>query len=68
MKTSKPTSSTIADFCERWGISEVTFYRHRPEMPTVIRLGGQNRIPDKSENDWLAAKVTEAQTPAVKAA
>lgn len=64
----KPTSSTIADFCERHGISEPTFYRHRPEMPRAIKIGGQWRIPDKSENEWLAAKETEAQSMAPRAA
>jgi len=65
MKTSKPTSSSIADFCERHGISEPTFYRHRPEMPRAIKIGGQWRIPDKSETEWLEAAY---QSPAVQAA
>ena len=68
MKTSKPTSSTIADFCERHGISEPTFYRHRPEMPRAIKIGGQWRIPDTSETQWLTAKEAEYQSPAVQAA
>ena len=67
MKTSKPTASTIADFCERYGISESTFYRHRPEMPKAIMLGGQWRIPDKSEHEWLTAEEAKYQSPAVKA-
>lgn len=59
MKTTKPTSSAIADFCERHGISEPTFYRHRDEMPKQIKIGGQWRITDKAESAWLAAKETE---------
>ena len=61
MKTSKPTSSSIADFCERHDISEPTFYRHRAEMPSAIKIGGQWRIPDKSETAWLTAKENEFQ-------
>ena len=68
MKTSKPTSSTIDDFCARHGISETTFYRHRPEMPRAIKIGGQWRIPDKSENEWLTAKETEFASMATRAA
>ncbi len=58
MKT-KPTSSSIADFCERHGISETTFYRHRDEMPKQIKIAGQWRIPDKAEAGWLANKEAE---------
>ena len=68
MKTSKPTSSTIADFCERHGISEPTFYRHRPEMPRAIKIGGQWRIPDKSETEWLTAKESAFAATASRAA
>ncbi len=59
MKSPKPTSSPIADFCERHGISEPTFYRHRAEMPKQIKIGGQYRITDKAETEWLASKESE---------
>ena len=67
MKT-KPTSSSIADFCERHGISEITFYRHRAEMPRALKIGGQWRIPDKTEAEWLSAKESEFQSMAPRAA
>lgn len=63
----KPTSSSISDFCERHCISEVTFYRHRDDMPQAIKIGGQWRIPTKFEDEWLAAKEAEF-TPDNKAA
>ncbi len=63
----KPTSSSIADFIARHGISEPTFYRHRGDMPRQIKIGGQWRITDKAESEWLAAKEAEF-TPANKAA
>lgn len=66
MKT-KPTSSSIANFCVRNDISEPTFYRHRDDMPRQIKIGGQWRITDKAESEWLAAKEAEF-TPANKAA
>jgi len=58
MKT-KPTSSSIADFIARHGISEPTFYRHRDDMPKTIMIGGQWRITDKAEAEWLTAKEAE---------
>ncbi len=63
----KPSSSSIADFCGRHNISEVTFYRHRDDMPKAIKIGGQWRIPGKAEDEWLAAKEVEF-TQANKAA
>lgn len=65
--TTKPTSSSIADFIARHGISEPTFYRHRQEMPKTIRIGGQWRITAKAEGEWLAAKEAE-HNPAQPAA
>ena len=55
----KPTSSSIAEFCGRNDISEPTFYRHRDDMPRQIKIGGQWRITDKAESEWLAAKEAE---------
>lgn len=68
MKTSKPTSSSIADFITRHGISEPTFYRHRDDMPKAIKIGGQWRITDKAESEWLNAKESAFTATASRAA
>lgn len=61
MKTpSRPTSSSVADFCERHGISEPTFYRRRADMPRQIKIGGQLRILDVDEAAWIERKQEEA--------
>ncbi len=68
MKTpSRPTSSSVADFCERHGISEPTFYRRRSDMPRTIKIGGQLRIIDRDEADWIEVKQAEALTGRVAA-
>ncbi len=58
--TSRPTSSSVADFCERHGISEATFYRRRAAMPRTIKIGGQLRIIDTDESEWVKQLQEEA--------
>ncbi len=60
MKASRPTSSSVADFCERHGISEPTFYRRRSDMPRTIKIGGQLRIIDADEACWIERKQEDA--------
>lgn len=49
-------SSSITEFCCRHSISRATFYRHRDEMPRTITIGGQVRILDRDENEWVERK------------
>lgn len=67
MKANRPTSSSVADFCERHGISEPTFYRRRLDMPRSIKIGGQLRIVDADEQAWIERKQMEAVTGRVAA-
>lgn len=61
MKTpARPTSSSVADFCSRHGISEPTFYRRRSDMPRTIKIGGQLRIIDADEASWIELKQMES--------
>ncbi|WP_040854645.1 MerR family transcriptional regulator [Thiorhodovibrio frisius] len=53
MPDAKPTASSVKSFCQRYDISEPTFYRHRASMPACIRIGGQLRITQAAEQQWL---------------
>lgn len=57
--STRPTSSSVEDFCNRHGISEATYYRRRAEMPRTIKVGGQLRIIDADEAAWIEAKQAE---------
>jgi predicted DNA-binding transcriptional regulator AlpA len=57
----RPTSDSVEQFCQRHGISEATFYRRRSDMPRAIKIGGQLRIVDTDEQQWIERKQTEAQ-------
>ena len=64
--SNRPSSSSVKDFCARYGISEATFYRRRADMPRCIKIGGQLRIVDPDEQVWLERK--QAAAPAGRAA
>jgi len=57
---SRPTSSSVEDFCQRHGISLATYHRRRAVMPRTIRVGGQLRILDADEAAWIERLQAEA--------
>ena len=59
--STRPTSDSVEQFCERHGISEATFYRRRADMPRAIKIGGQLRIIDADEQQWIERKQEQAQ-------
>jgi predicted DNA-binding transcriptional regulator AlpA len=59
-KSTRPTSDSPEQFCQRHGISLATFYRRRPDMPRAIKIGGQLRILDADEVAWIEEKQAEA--------
>ncbi|MFE8034132.1 helix-turn-helix transcriptional regulator [Thiohalocapsa marina] len=58
--TTRPTSDSVEQFCDRHGISECTFYRRRDLMPRAIKIGGQLRILDTDEQAWIEAQQAQA--------
>jgi len=43
---------TIPEFCQYYGISEATFFRHRDNMPRIIKFGRCVRITPAARQDW----------------
>ncbi|MCU0833704.1 MAG: helix-turn-helix domain-containing protein [Chromatiaceae bacterium] len=60
-------SCSVKEFCARWGIHETTYYRRRADMPRTIKVGGQLRITESDEQEWLRRK-QEAASPTGRAA
>lgn len=56
MPNRRPSSSSTKEFCSRHGISEATFYRRADDMPRRIKVGGQYRITEADEAEWLKRK------------
>ena len=57
--STRPTSSSVEDFCQRHGINPSTYYRRRADMPRTIKIGGQLRIIDADEQAWIERKQAE---------
>lgn len=55
-------SSSVKEFCARWAIHETTYYRRRADMPRTIKVGGQLRITEADETEWLKRKQAAAAT------
>jgi len=53
--------STVADFCNRYGIHRSTYYRNakRGRMCAAIKVGGSTRILTEDEQAWLAKQRRE---------
>ena len=60
--SNRPSSSSVKDFCARYGISGATYYRRREDMPRTIKVGGQLRITDADERTWLERKQAAADS------
>ena len=49
-----PYSSSVKEFCDRWGLHVSTFYRKPEEFPSTILIGpGARRITREAELAWL---------------
>jgi predicted DNA-binding transcriptional regulator AlpA len=60
----KPTVSSINDFCQRWDIGRSTFYEWMAagKAPRVLKVGPKRRvITAADEAAWVAAREAEAE-------
>lgn len=46
---------SVEEFCQRHGICRATFYKILKDGkgPRIMKVGGQTRISDAAESDWI---------------
>lgn len=63
MSPEAATALTIRDFCDKYRIHRVTFYRNarRGLMPRTVKIGSSTRILAEDVDAWLEAQRASSQ-------